>query len=359
MTKKPVSDYSRLYTRLKKEAGTHPHLVQTMIELTYGCNLRCVHCFNPTHRAKNELSTEQVFRILDELVTQGCLSIGFTGGEIFTRRDALKIFRYAKSCGFIITLLTNATIITPQVADQIKELDPYQLDISIYGGTAETYEKVTRVPGSFASFQHGVDLLVERNVPILLKLVLMTLNVHELSQMKEFALSRKLRFKVTTGMMPKVDGSEEPLAYRLSPEQAFEIWQEVTGENIKKNHRHLKTEIEEDTCKASGRLFECSCGKSTAAITPYGKMNLCLSIQTPQFDLVSGTVAEGWGEMVEIVASTKPGPEYECQGCDLARHCLRGTKDGWLEQGKFDGPCLPHFQEGARLTAQWIQENFQ
>ena len=76
-------DFEALMDRLGTKARSKPQMVRAMVELTYGCNLRCVHCYNPTHQAKNELSTEQVFRILNELAAQGCLWIGFTGGELF------------------------------------------------------------------------------------------------------------------------------------------------------------------------------------------------------------------------------------------------------------------------------------
>jgi MoaA/NifB/PqqE/SkfB family radical SAM enzyme len=334
-------------------------MVRAMVELTYGCNLRCVHCYNPTHEAKNELSTDQICRILDGLAAQGCLWVGFTGGELFTRRDVFEIFRYAKSLGFVVSLLTNATLVTPERADQIKALAPYLVDISVYGATAETYERVTRVPGSFPKFVQGVDLLLERDVRIALKLVLMTLNAHEFEAMREFAVSRGALYKVGTEIFPRVDGCQEPLAYRLSPEQQFEIWRKISGKGILKRIRSSSGESasqqEEDRCGSAGQLFDCSCGKSAAAVTPHGKMNLCLSTATPQFDLTAGTVSEGWKELVDLVASVKPGPEYECGGCGLAKRCTRGTMDGWMEQGRFDGPCIPHFREVAQRKADFLE----
>ena len=176
-------DFDSLIKRLTEETKTSPRMVKSMVELTYGCNLRCVHCYNPTHEAKNELPTEKVFQILDQLAAQGVLWVGFTGGELFTRRDVMEIFQYAKQKGFVISILTNATLITPERADNIKALEPYLVDVSIYGATAETYERVTRVPGSFKKFVTGIDLLLERKAPILLKIILMSLNVHEFEEM--------------------------------------------------------------------------------------------------------------------------------------------------------------------------------
>ena len=56
-----------LLTRLNRKATPAPRLAQAMVELTYGCNLRCVHCYNPTHEATEERTTEQVVRTLDQL----------------------------------------------------------------------------------------------------------------------------------------------------------------------------------------------------------------------------------------------------------------------------------------------------
>ena len=357
-------DFEQLIARLSKKGRTAPQMVQAMVELTYGCNLRCVHCYNPTHEAKNERSTEEVCRTLDQLAAEGCLWVGFTGGELFTRRDAMEILQYAKRLGLVMTILTNATMITSALADQVQALKPYQLEISVYGATPQTYERVTRVPGSFVKFVRGTDLLNERGIPILLKLVLMTLNVHELEPMRAFALTRQLPYKLSTEIHPKADGSIEPLAYRLSPNETFEIWRRISGERQREYRtKRLVLEdsgetshLEEERCGSAGQLFACLCGKSSAAVTPYGMLNLCLSFHYPQYDLTKGGVAEGWKWLVELVAQAKPGPEYQCAECPLAKYCTRGTIDGWLQQGVFDGPCIPYFREVAEQKAEFLKE---
>src|SRR6058998_1099266 len=111
---------AQFWSRLSQKGAEARVPVETMIELTYGCNLRCVHCYNPTHAAKGELSTEQTKTILDQLAEQGCLRVKFTGGELFTRKDVFEIFTHAKTKGFSIIILTNATLITPERADRIQ-----------------------------------------------------------------------------------------------------------------------------------------------------------------------------------------------------------------------------------------------
>jgi len=345
-----MKDFSQVIEHLSERAEQAPHMVQAMIELTYGCNLRCVHCYNPTHQARNELTEKEICGLLDQLADQGCLWVGFTGGELFTRKDALTIMRHARSRGIVVSILTNATLISSGLADQIQALEPFQLDISVYGATAATYEKVTGVPGSFQQFVKGVDRLMERRLPVFLKLIMMTLNIHELALMRQFAESRGLPYRVDSEIHPRVDGSREPLAYRLSPKQSFELWRQESARG-----KPDPSAAPQNSCGSAGRLFECMCGKSNAAVTPHGKLNLCLSIYHPLLDLKEISLAEGWKKLVHLVASARPGLTYECERCDVAVHCTRGSSDGWLEQKAFDAPCLPHFKEVAEMKSQYLE----
>ena len=306
----------QFWLRLFEKSARQRVPVEAMIELTYGCNLRCVHCYNPTHQAKDELATAQITALIDQLAEAGCLRLEFTGGEIFTRRDLFEILAYAKGKGFTVTLLTNATLITPERAGRIQALHPHRVEISIYGATQETYERVTRIPGSFHAFLTGVRLLRERTVPLLIKMPVMTLNHHEVLQAKALVEGWGIKFVYSTEIHPRVDGSLEPLQYRLAPPEVVRIDDAVLGSP---RWRAEGAGEQQRTCQAHPGLFTCMCGKNSLAVTPYGQMNLCVSLPTPQYDLRSGTVSEGWRTLVEFVDSTngKPGDAYECPQCPV------------------------------------------
>ncbi len=91
--------------------------MQVAIEVTRRCPLECLHCYNnlpmdDMDARRRELTKEEHFRVLDELVEMGCFWLLYTGGEIFARKDFLEIYTYAKKKGFLITLFTNGTIMT-------------------------------------------------------------------------------------------------------------------------------------------------------------------------------------------------------------------------------------------------------
>src|SRR5437016_8157403 len=105
----------RLFSSLSAKARETRSPESLTFELTYGCNLRCVHCYNPTHRVlPHELSTAEVFSILDQCADLGLASICFSGGELFVRPDVYDIFEHAKGRGLILDLLSNASLITPE-----------------------------------------------------------------------------------------------------------------------------------------------------------------------------------------------------------------------------------------------------
>src|SRR5579859_2454311 len=141
------------------------------IEITRRCPLTCLHCYNNLPMgdlgAKNhELTTAEHKQLLDELHAAGTLWILYTGGEIFARKDFLEIYTYAKQKGFLITLFTNGTLIDEKVADYLAQYRPLGIEITLYGATKETYERLTGITGSYERCMRGIRLLMERNLPL-------------------------------------------------------------------------------------------------------------------------------------------------------------------------------------------------
>jgi MoaA/NifB/PqqE/SkfB family radical SAM enzyme len=199
------------------------------IEVTRRCPLRCLHCYNnlsvgDREARSNELTYEEHRRILDEISEAGCLWLLYTGGEIFARDDFLEIYTYAKKKGLIVTLFTNGTLINEHVANTLADWRPFSIEISIYGRTKETFERITRVPGSYDRCMGGIHLLAERSLPLTLKTMALTLNRHEVKEMEQFVVQDLgLEFKYDAMVNPRLDGSRCPLRLRLNPEEIVQL----------------------------------------------------------------------------------------------------------------------------------------
>jgi radical SAM protein with 4Fe4S-binding SPASM domain len=317
-------------------------------ELTLHCNLSCCHCYVTPNSSKEELSYEEICSILDQLAEIGCFHLNLTGGEIFTRSDIFKILEYAKKKGFYLILLTNGTLITPEVTDCLKDLNINQVDISLYGMTEKTYESITQVSGSFQRCLQGINLLHDRKIPICIKMTVMNLNVGEFNDVKGFAKKLKVPFRWGYFIHPKIDGSKAPLEFRISPEEGVEL--------ERRNRPYLLEEEKNSRESFSKRdgLFYCNAGRNSLAITPYGELNLCLEYHFPRYDLRKGSVPSGWRELVNYAKSAKPGKNYQCKNCELEEFCQWCPAEGWLNKGNRNA-CVPYFKELARIRKEWIK----
>lgn len=316
-------------------------------ELTYKCNLKCCHCNIVPEPGREELTTEEIFSILDQLTEAGCLEITFTGGEPLTRPDILEILTYSKKKGFYVTLLTNGTLISPGVADKLRDINIDKVVISFYGVTPQTFEKITMVRGSFHHCLGGIKLLKKRDIPIILKMVVMTLNLKEFDRVKGLARAQGIHFRCSYIIMPNFDGSPGPLLYRLSPKEGvdLEIKNYPPADSEEKVQKNSKPFISKDG------FFYCSAGRNSLAINPYGELNLCLDLHFPRYDLKKGDFLSGWKVLVDYVAQAKQGENYQCRDCEFWDFCDWCPVQGWAEMRDLNA-CVPYFKELARLRAE-------
>src|ERR1700675_3618055 len=168
----------------QRQAGQRTPM-QVSIEVTRRCPLECQHCYNnlpmgDQDARRREMTTEEHFHVLDELVEMGCFWLIYTGGEIFARKDFLEIYTYAKQKGFLVTLFTNGTLITEKIADYLVEWPPFAIEITLYGRTKETYEALTGITGSYDRCLRGIENLRSRGLPVKLKTVATSINKHEI-----------------------------------------------------------------------------------------------------------------------------------------------------------------------------------
>uniref|UniRef100_A0A7V6DPF3 Radical SAM protein n=1 Tax=Desulfobacca acetoxidans TaxID=60893 RepID=A0A7V6DPF3_9BACT len=137
-----------------------------------------------------------------------------TGGEILLRQDFQEIYAHAKKCGMLIELFSNGTLIDAGLADFLRDLTPAMVEITVYGRTQATFEAVTRVAGSYERCLEGIDLLLARGVPLTLKTMVMTINAHELWDLKAWAEGLGVGFRYDMMLNARLDGGQQPLALR-------------------------------------------------------------------------------------------------------------------------------------------------
>lgn len=335
----PQLNYGEFGQRLRQKIAGQRFPVKGSLELTFRCNLHCQHCYL-AHRqqslpGRGELTLPEIQRILDEVVDEGCLWFLLTGGEPLVRRDFKDVYLYAKRKGLLLTLFTNGTLLTPPLADFLAEWRPLSVEITLYGYTQETYERVTGVPGSHARCMRGIELLLERGIDLKLKTMLMTLNRSELWDMKAYAHSLGVDFRFDPMLNAVLDGSRAPLSLRLPPEEVLEFdladadkvrqWQDFCN-------RYDGVRVDPDY------LYVCGAGVHLFHIDPYGQLSLCMLSRAQSYDLRQGAFAEGWRDYLREVRYQPPLGDYPCNRCELITLC--GQCPGWgqMENNDPQGP---------------------
>ena len=333
------TDFSaRWHARMVRERVA----AEASIELTRRCPLQCAHCYNnlPMHDAgarRGELTREEHYRLLDQMAEAGCLWLLYTGGEIFARADFLDIYTYAKRKGFLITLFTNGTLITPRIADHLVEWRPFAIEITLYGATRETYERLTGVPGSFEHCLRGIELLRERGLPLKLKAVAVSINKHEIADMKRFADARGLDFRFDAMMNARVDCSPGPLAVRLEPWETVKLDLE-DPERVAEWKRFAERFSRPAPADRCDEMYQCGGGISGFSIDPCGMMSICVLSGADKYDLRRGSFAEGWGQFLRSVRRKKITRVTKCTACQIKSMCGMCPANGELENQDPEAP---------------------
>ena len=295
-----------------------------LFEITPTCNLRCQFCYVALDPYKGPyLSTAQICRILDVIERAGVLWLTLTGGEIFSRRDFPEIYRYARSKGLLVTLFTNGTMMNEKLAALFQELPPFLVEVSVYGPNAEVYERTTQIPGSFARFVRGIDLLQKAGVPLVLKTPLSTLTQDHLAGLTAFAKERGLRYKVDTAMDSRHDGGGEPVVYRIEPRRLKLLHEEMDAINGRVRTAAPPplpecSDIAPDA--SSSELYRCGAGRTGFFIDGLGNASHCVIDRDPTFPILDMEWDELWAKMGEWVTQPLPA-EAPCSGCTLRKKC--------------------------------------
>lgn len=339
-----VQSYGEFSQKLHSGVANRRVPLVGTIEITRRCPLECAHCYNnlpmSDHQARlGELTVDEHCRMLDEMTEAGCFWLLFTGGEIFARKDFLKIYTYAKRKGLLITLFTNGTLVTPQVADYLTEWRPFAIEITLYGRTKQTYERLTGIPGSYERCLRGIRLLKERGLPLKLKTVAVTINKHEIWDMKRFAEEELgVEFKFDAMINPRIDCSQSPVAVRLKPAEVVELdlqdprrvaeWQRFAKQFNGPVH----------SPEQSDQVYHCGGGVNSFAIDPYGKMSICVLSHFDTYDLRKGSFQAGWDDFLHKVRLKKITYVTKCVKCEIKSLCGMCPANGELENGDPEAP---------------------
>lgn len=309
--------------RLRAKARRERAPVACIFEITPTCNLRCQFCYVALDPYKGPyLSTAQICRVLDKLAAAEVLWLVLTGGEIFSRRDFPQIYAYAQSKGFLVTLFTNATMVSEKVADLLRANPPHSVEVSIYGADRAHYEETTQIPGSFERFERGVRRLMDAGVRLVMKTPLSQLTEDHIPALIDWCRARGLPFKLDPSMDARHDGGQQPKVFRIAPRGVKRVLAEIDALNGLPPAPPPLPDCAEKPAPGEQleQLYQCGAGRTSLFVDALGMASHCVIDRDPAFPLLEMDFGDVWARIGDWV--TQPLPKgAPCSGCTLRQGC--------------------------------------
>jgi MoaA/NifB/PqqE/SkfB family radical SAM enzyme len=173
------------------------------LDFTRRCNLRCAHCYADAGPADaGELSTEELRGLLDQVAELQTLSVTVgSGGEAMLRPDLLDILAYGRGKGLLMFLVTNGLLLTPEIAQRLKELRVV-VSVSLDGASAEAHNAVRGHPQAFEQAIAALKLLKATGCVTAVNLTLNKRNYHEMPRFLALVRSLGLKYVSVNRMIP-------------------------------------------------------------------------------------------------------------------------------------------------------------
>ncbi len=334
------------------------------MELTERCNNNCIHCCinlpaDDKEAQSKELTTAEWRSLLEQVASLGCLSVRFTGGEPLLREDFEELYLVARRLGLKVVLFTNATLITPRLASLFSRIPPLEMiEISVYGMFKKSYEAVSRAPGSVEDAWRGINLLLENNVPFVVKGTLLLPTIDEVDEFEAWAatlpgMDRPPRYSMFLDLRCRRDSEERNRLIkkiRISPERGLKFLTR-DRETYDKNMQEFCTKFMYPT---GDKLLACGAGHGGGCIDAYGRLQLCMMLRHPDtvYDLKKGSLKDALENFFpKIMSKRASAPQYleRCALCFLKGLCEQCPAKSWMDSGDLESPVeylceVAHFQ---------------
>jgi len=231
------------------------------IELTGKCNFKCIHCYAKPLRAIHDQPSDTIYKLLDWLHDSGVLFVWFTGGECTFRNDFNEIYVYAKNKGFIVSILTNGSMLERSINILLK-YPPKMVKVSQYGATRTDYLKMTGSSDNFELFTKGIALLQQNGINYSIQTVITKVNCDSTEAMASFCESIGAKQRKIVQMQPRLGGAYDTKECEAEGtiydnEILSDDYKEFIRDTYAQRKPHLNWSIQNGIGLCSAGLTEC------------------------------------------------------------------------------------------------------
>lgn len=351
-------------------------------ELTGRCNLTCKMCLvrvdseRITSLGERERTAAEWIDMAKQAAEHGTLELLLTGGEVLLRKDFSEIYEAIAQMGFLLTVYTNATMVTDKVMELFRKYPPHKIGVTMYGASNATYERLCGCKDGYDRFIEGITKL--RTLPSLfdLRTTIVKDNVEDLPAMKEFAkelLGDEKKLHISRFVCKAVRGGIcHPEEVRLSASDSvrhtesylLDLQNEVNESMVLKHF--FRPDVFSNSNRISGVPVEnrylfsnCKAGIDQYSINWAGKMYACELLSDGFTDPFKDGFMNAWKQLPSKYPMSKA--IEACEECKYAVVCESCPATRLAETGDWFG--VPQYAcEEAKLKYEiynsmgWIHE---
>lgn len=287
------------FTPLERRVGNHFSFFDIVyIELTRGCNLRCIHCLNNSGKKNDdELTKEEWIELIKKFASYGVQEIRFTGGEPLIFSGIYDLIKKATENGICTSLGTNGTLIDEKIAQKLKESGLKKAVISIDGN--ETTHDLIRGKGNYEKAFKGLKYLKEVGIDVRVNSVIMRSNMEDIIK-----FSKKMhKEKITLFIRRFIEsGRAKELENNMLSKKDYDYVKEKLDDEINRgpyiNGHYLRNdEGIHSRIELPFTIRGCKAGQRAIAIMPNGDINLCGFLAAQGFSKINNVkTIDNWGK---------------------------------------------------------------
>ena len=310
-------------------------------EITYGCNLACIHCLSSSgRRDPRELSTAEAKAVIDELHDLQVFYVNIGGGEPTIRSDFYDLVEYSVAQGVGVKFSTNGSTINAARATRLASMDYVDVQISIDGADAATNDAV-RGAGSYASARTAMDHLAAAGFgPFKISVVMTRHNIGQLDDFESLADGYGAQLRLTR-LRPSGRGADTWAELHPTSDQQVDLYHwlvdrpgVLTGDSF----FHLSALGE-----PLPGLNLCGAGRVVCLIDPVGDVYACPFVLHPEFRAGSvrdpGGFVHVWRRSDLFTELRQPASAGACASCGSYDACQGGCMAAKFFTGlPLDGP---------------------
>lgn len=246
---------------------------------TNACTARCLHCSsNSTRRSPNELQTEEVFDLIDQLQSSGVIDFGISGGEPLIRHDLFEIIGHAKSRGMSVGVASNGAKLPRATAQRLADLKLNRLQISL-DGHPRAHDALRLWPGLFDRVLASIQTARSEGLRVHVCCTINHLNAHELDSFVELVANLDIQRLNFSRYVPTGRGNDEldlqDATWRTVIETTSRLKAEYSGRLDIVTHLAQQILVDDELANMPG-FIGCQAGRGQGCITADGDVLPCV-----------------------------------------------------------------------------------